>query len=61
MDINDEQFENISFIVVTFFVFHLDISGKCDNEEQPQNILFIFITLIVFHLDISGKDNNDLQ
>ena len=37
-DINDEQFKNISAIIVTLSVFHLEISGNDINFEQLENI-----------------------
>ena len=48
-------------ILVTFIVFHLDISGKDINELHLENIPLILVTFVVFHLDISGKDINELQ
>ena len=30
----EEQQPNISFILLTFFIFHFEISGKDDNFEQ---------------------------
>ena len=55
------QYLNISIILVTLLVFHLEILGNDDNDEQLQNISLIFLTLLVFHLEISGNDNNDEQ
>ena len=45
--------------VITFDVFHFDISGKDNNNEHPLNIYSILIISDVFHFDISDKDNND--
>ena len=36
-DDNDEQLANIAPIILTFAVFHLDISGNDNNEEQLVN------------------------
>ena len=61
-DNNDEHFENIKFISLTFFVSHFDISGKDDKDLQLKNNSLISVTFSVFHFDISeGKENNDLQ
>ena len=48
-------------MLVTFFVYHLDISGKLNNDSHEQNKKLIFITLFIFHLDMSGKVDNNLQ
>ena len=53
---NNEQPENISFILVILFVFHFEISG---NNEHPENIPLILVTLFVFHFEILGNDDND--
>ena len=42
-------------MLVTFFVFHFEISGKCFNDEQLENKPFIFLILNVFQCEISGK------
>ena len=36
-DINELQSENILFISLTLFVFHLEISGNDINELHPLN------------------------
>ncbi len=33
----DEQFENIPEILLTFFIFHFEISDKDSKEEQSEN------------------------
>ena len=49
----------MSFIFVTFEVFHFEISGNDDKDEHPENILPKLFTLFVFHFDKSGKDSSD--
>ena len=51
--------ENKKLILVTFFVFHFEISGKLVNDEHPKNNPFILIKLHVFHFEISGKDDKE--
>ena len=46
-------------MLITFFVFHFEISGDVFNDIHPQNIKLISITFSVFHFEISGKDSND--
>ncbi len=49
----------MALILITLFVFHLEISGKDDNDEHCSNIELILFILFVFHLEISGKEDND--
>ena len=51
----------MDFILLTFEVFHFDISGNDINAWQPKNIKLISVTLEVFHIDISGNDINELH
>ena len=47
-----KQLENKPAILLTFFVFQIEISGKDNKDSQNPNISFIKITLLVFHFDI---------
>ena len=55
-DFKEEHPKNKSFILVTLFVFHLDITGKELNDEHLSNKHLILVKLFVFHLDILGKE-----
>ena len=58
---NDSHPKNMHCILITLFVFHLEISGKDDIILQLKNMPSIFVTLFVFQFEISGKNNNDSQ
>ena len=51
------DFKTKLVILLTFEVFHLDISGNDDNDLQKENKLLISFTFEVFHLVISGNDD----
>ena len=53
MDFKDEHPENIPNIIVTFFVFHLDISGNKSKDLQSLNNIPKVVTLLIFHLVLS--------
>ena len=48
-------------MMVTFEVFHLDISGIDFKDVQLLNKEFIFVIFEVFHFDISGNESKDKQ
>ena len=60
-NINEKQLLINSPFIITFSVFHFEISGKDDKDWQFVNILNISVTLQVSQLDISGKDINEIQ
>ena len=53
--------KNKKLIFITFWVFHLEISGNVVKEEHLPNNPDNFLTLFMFHFEISGKDTNDLH
>ena len=57
----DKHLENIYSILVTLFIFHLEISGKFDKFVQQENIYSILLTFWVSHFDISGKDSKEVH
>ena len=61
IEINDEQLAKMALILMTFFVFQLDISGNEIIDEQHLNNPFISSTCSIFHLEISGIEINDEQ
>ena len=46
-------------MLITFLVFHLEISGKDKTDEQSLNKLLISLTFEISHLEISGNVSND--
>ena len=46
-DFNEEQPENILFILLTSIFFHFEMSGNDFNEEQLKNIKPIQITVLI--------------
>ena len=48
-------------IMVTFEIFHFEISGIETKDVQLLNKEFIFVIFEVFHFDISGNEFKDKQ
>ena len=46
---------------MTFFIFHLDISGNDFNDMHSENKLLISSTLFVSQFEISGIDLREVQ
>ena len=48
----------ILLILITFSVFHFEISGNSVKDEHPSNIEFIWQRLFVSQTEILGKTDN---
>ena len=45
----------------TFFVFHLEISGKDVKDEHLKNKTLQLLTLLISHFEISGIEVNEVH
>ena len=53
--------KKIESLILTWDIFHLEISDNFNKSEHPSNIPLISVTLEVFHIEISGIEVNDEQ